>query len=591
MKKKVLSILLAATFTVSMFAGCGNSNTTAKDDNAAKTEDTADDAAEEETKDDAATEDTASDGDFNITVNLASEPMTMDPALNSSVDGGIMALHLFEGLMKWEDSGEAANGSDGTADSGKLVPGQAESYEKTENEDGTVTYTFKLRDGIKWSDGKDVTAGDFEYSWKRLVNPETAADYNYMLDGVVNATEIMAGEKDPDELAAKALDDKTFEVTLVNDLNYFEELCAFPAMMPVREDMIEKAGDQWTFDTATYISNGAYKLKEWTHNSQIVVEKNENYYDVENLGPETITFKLMDDQNAMLSGFNSGELDFIEDVPQAEIANLIASGDMKIVDYIGTYYVCFQTQKAPFDDPRVRKAFSLAIDRTYIVNQVTQSGQVEAGGFVPSGVYDADGADGDDFRTVGGDYYKPTDADYEANCDEARQLLADAGYPNGEGFPVVEYLYNTSDAHKAVAEALQFMWEEELGVKVTLNNQEWAAFLQTRKDGDYSIARNGWIADYNDPISFLDMWMTGGGNNDAEYANDDYDALIKQAKTTTDNAERMDLLHQAEDKLIGEDNVLAPLYFYTQKYMLADGIEGMYYCPLGYFFFGYTHQA
>ena len=581
MKKKVLSILLAATFTVSMFAGCGNSNTTAKDDSAAKTEDTADDAAEEETKDDAATEDTASDGDFNITVNLASEPMTMDPALNSSVDGGIMALHLFEGLMKWEDSGEVANGTDGTADSGKLVPGQAESYEKTENDDGTVTYTFKLRDGIKWSDGKDVTAGDFEYSWKRLVNPETAADYNYMLDGVVNANEIIAGEKDPDELAAKALD----------DLSYFEELCAFPAMMPVREDMIEKAGDQWTFDTATYISNGAYKLKEWTHNSQIVVEKNENYYDVENLGPETITFKLMDDQNAMLSGFNSGELDFIEDVPQAEIANLIASGDMKIVDYIGTYYVCFQTQKAPFDDPRVRKAFSLAIDRTYIVNQVTQSGQVEAGGFVPSGVYDADGADGDDFRTVGGDYYKPTDADYEANCDEARQLLADAGYPNGEGFPVVEYLYNTSDAHKAVAEALQFMWEEELGVKVTLNNQEWAAFLQTRKDGDYSIARNGWIADYNDPISFLDMWMTGGGNNDAQYANDDYDALIKQAKTTTDNAERMDLLHQAEDKLIGEDSVLAPLYFYTQKYMLADGIEGMYYCPLGYFFFGYTHQA
>ena len=145
--------------------------------------------------------------------------------------------------------------------------------------------------------------------------------------------------------------------------------------------------------------------------------------------------------------------------------------------------------------------------------------------------------------------------------------------------------------NKAVAEALQSMWENELGVTVTLNNQEWAAFLQTRKDGDYSIARNGWIADYNDPISFLDMWMTGGGNNDAQYANDDYDALIKQAKTTTDNAERMDLLHQAEDKLIGEDSVLAPLYFYTQKYMLADGIEGMYYCPLGYFFFGYTHQA
>ena len=569
MKKRVLSILLAATFTVSMFAGA-----------------TMVSAAENE-----ATEETASTGDFNITVNLASEPQTMDPTLNTTSDGSNMANHLFEGLMKWEDSGAEVNGSDGTAHSAQLAPGQAESYEKTENEDGTVTYTFKLRDGIKWSDGKDVTAGDFEYAWKRLVDPATAADYSYMLDCVVNANEIIAGEKDASELAVKAVDDKTFEVTLVNDLPYFEELCAFPAMMPVRQDVIESAGDNWTFDVSTYISNGAYKMKEWTHNSQIVVEKNENYYDYEKLGPETITFKLMDNQNAMLSGFNSGELDFIEDVPQAEIANLIASGDMKIVDYIGTYYVCFQTQKAPFDDPRVRKAFSLAIDRTYIVNQVTQSGQVEAGGFVPAGVYDAEGATGDDFRTVGGDYYKPTDADYEANCEEARALLAEAGYENGEGFPVVEYLYNTSDAHKAVAEALQYMWEEELGVKVTLNNQEWAAFLQTRKDGDYSIARNGWIADYNDPISFLDMWMTGGGNNDAQYENEEYDSLIKEAKTTTDVKERMELLHKAEDKIIGEDNALAPLYFYTQKYMLADGIEGLYYCPLGYFFFGYTHQA
>ena len=569
MKKKVLSILLAATFTVSMFAGA-----------------TMVSAAENE-----ATEETASTGDFNITVNLASEPQTMDPTLNTTSDGSNMANHLFEGLMKWEDSGAEVNGSDGTAHSAQLAPGQAESYEKTENEDGTVTYTFKLRDGIKWSDGKDVTAGDFEYAWKRLVDPATAADYSYMLDCVVNANEIIAGEKDASELAVKAVDDKTFEVTLVNDLPYFEELCAFPAMMPVRQDVIEEAGDNWTFDVSTYISNGAYKMKEWTHNSQIVVEKNENYYDYEKLGPETITFKLMDNQNAMLSGFNSGELDFIEDVPQAEIANLIASGDMKIVDYIGTYYVCFQTQKAPFDDPKVRKAFSLAIDRTYIVNQVTQSGQVEAGGFVPAGVYDAEGATGDDFRTVGGDYYKPTDADYEANCEEARALLAEAGYENGEGFPVVEYLYNTSDAHKAVAEALQYMWEEELGVKVTLNNQEWAAFLQTRKDGDYSIARNGWIADYNDPISFLDMWMTGGGNNDAQYENEEYDSLIKEAKTTTDVKERMELLHKAEDKIIGEDNALAPLYFYTQKYMLADGIEGLYYCPLGYFFFGYTHQA
>ena len=566
MKKKILSVILAAALTCSMVVGCGSSKETAKDDKAATS---------------------GSDG-FNVTVNFASEPMTMDPALNSTVDGGVMANHLFEGLMKWQDTGEEADGSDGTVDNAELTYGQAESYDKVENEDGTVTYTFHLRDGIKWSDGKDVTAGDFEYAWKRLVDPATAADYSYMLDSVVNANEIIAGEKDPSELAAKAIDDKTFEVTITTDVPYFEEICAFPAAMPVRQDIIEEKGDQWTFDPSTYISNGSYKLTEWTHNSQIVMAKNENYYDYENLGPDTITFKLMDDANAMLSGFKSGELDFIQDAPQAELPSLIASGDMKILNYLGTYYVCFQTQKAPFDNPKVREAFTLAVDRTYIVDKVTQSGQVEASGYVPSGISDADGGD---FRAEGGDYYKPTDADYEANCEKARQLLAEAGYPNGEGFPVVEYLYNTSDAHKAVAEALQNMWEQELGVTVTLNNQEWAAFLQTRKNGDYSIARNGWISDYNDPISFLDMWMTGGGNNDAQYANPEYDNIIKQAKATSDATERMKLLHQAEDILVGQDYVVNPLYFYTQKYMLADGIEGTYYCPLGYFFFGYTHQA
>lgn len=566
MKKKILSVILAAALICSMVVGCGSSKETAKDDKAATS---------------------GSDG-FNVTVNFASEPMTMDPALNSTVDGGVMANHLFEGLMKWQDTGEEADGSDGTVDNAELTYGQAESYDKVENEDGTVTYTFHLRDGIKWSDGKDVTAGDFEYAWKRLVDPATAADYSYMLDSVVNANEIIAGEKDASELAAKAIDDKTFEVTITTDVPYFEEICAFPATMPVRQDIIEEKGDQWTFDPSTYISNGSYKLTEWTHNSQIVMAKNENYYDYENLGPDTITFKLMDDANAMLSGFKSGELDFIQDAPQAELPSLIASGDMKILNYLGTYYVCFQTQKAPFDNPKVREAFTLAVDRTYIVDKVTQSGQVEAGGYVPSGISDADGGD---FRAEGGDYYKPTDADYEANCEKARQLLAEAGYPNGEGFPVVEYLYNTSDAHKAVAEALQNMWEQELGVTVTLNNQEWAAFLQTRKNGDYSIARNGWISDYNDPISFLDMWMTGGGNNDAQYANPEYDNIIKQAKATSDATERMKLLHQAEDILVGQDYVVNPLYFYTQKYMLADGIEGTYYCPLGYFFFGYTHQA
>lgn len=588
--KKTLSLLLSLVFVVSLLAGCGNPGTAP----ATPTPD-----ANPETSGTPAPEGTpapSADGPFEITLNIASEPQSIDPALNSAVDGAIMLGHMFEGLMKWKDSGVETPGSDGTCTNAELTEGQAESYEKVVNDDGTVTYTFKIRSDARWSDGKPVTAGDFVYSWQRLVTPETAADYNYMIDSVVNANEIMAGDMDPTELAVSAPDDSTFVVTLTSDLPYFLEVCAFPATFPVRQDVTTKEdgtpNDQWTFDVATYLCNGPYKLTAWNHNSEIVMEPNEQYYDVANLGPDKITFKLMDDQNAMLSGFNSGELDFIEDVPQAELPDLIASGDLKIVDYIGTYYVCYQTQKAPFDDPRVRQAFTLAVNRTFIVDKVTQAGQVPANGFVPAGVYDAAGSTGDDFRTVGGAYYSiegDADYSYEANCEKARELLAEAGYPNGENFPVVEYLYNTSDAHKAVAEALQNMWETELGVKVTLNNQEWAVFLQTRKDGNYSIARNGWIADYNDPMSFLDMWLTGGGNNDAQYANADYDAKIQEAKNTTDPAARMQLMHDAEDIIMGQDWALNPLYFYTQKYMLSDRVGGMFYTPLGYFFFSYAH--
>ncbi len=609
-KTKLLSLLLSGALVFGLLAGCGGGtqSTPAPTGTPAP-----------------GTEAPTGEG-FEMNINIASEPQSIDPALNSAVDGAIMLNHMFEGLMRWNDSGVETAGTNGSCTNAVLAPGQAESYEKVTNEDGTVTYTFKLRDDAKWSDGKDVTAQDFVFTWQRLVNPETAADYSYMIDCVKGASEIIYGTPvldangnqeyvdadgnvvaveldaegnpvealpegvtahmeyaDPSTLAVEAPDDQTFVVTITTDLPYFLEICAFPATFPVREDIVSNA--QWTYDPATYISNGPYKMTVRETNAQIVMEPNEHYYGVADLGPTKITFKLMEDANAMLNGFKTGELDFIEQMPVDEIAGLMTSGELKIVDYIGTYYVCYQTQKAPFDDPRVRKAFTLAIDRTYIVNEITQTGQVEAGGFVPAGVYDAAGATGDDFRTTGGDYYAPTDADYQANCDEARALLAEAGYPNGEGFPVVEYLYNTDDAHKAVAEALQGMWQKELGVTVTLNNQEWATFLQTRKDGDYSIARNGWIADYNDPMSFLDMWLTGGGNNDAQYSNAEYDAKIQAAKAETDPAVRMQLLHDAENIIMGQDYALCPLYFYTQKYMLTDGIEGMYYTPLGFFFF------
>ena len=574
--KKLVSLALSSAMVLSLAACGGSSKETTAASEAAET--TA--ASEAESTEETTAADTASSDGFNLAVCLASEPQTIDPALNSAVDGAIMINHMFEGLVKWVDDGEG---------NAVTAPGQAESWEKVVNDDGTVTYTFTLRDGIKWSDGQPVTAGDFEYSWKRLANPETAADYCYMIDMVQGYASVADGSADPDTLGVKALDDKTLEVTLSYDCPYFEEIMAFPATFPVRQDVVE-GNDEWTYDVSTYIGNGPYKMAEWSHNAYILAEKNENYYDYDNLGPDTIRFTLLDDANAMLAAYNSGELDFIENFPTDEMANYLASGEITVADYLGTYYVCFNTEDEVFSGPLIREAFSLAIDRNYIVENVSQAGEVPATAYVPSGVNDAEGPSGDDFRTVGGEYYSVAEEDYEANCERARELLAEAGYPNGEGFPTVEYTYNTDDKHKAIAEALQNMWQEVLGVTVTLSNQDWNVFLESRKQGDYQIARNGWIADYNDPCSFLDMWYTGGGNNDAQYSNPEYDALIDAAKATSNQEERMAAFHQAEDILIGQDSVLAPIYFYTQPYMLADDIQGMYYTPLGYFFFGYTSQ-
>ena len=529
---------------------------------------------------------------FDLNVCVASEPQTIDPALNSAVDGAIMAQHFFEGLMKWADSGKPVNDK-GNMNFAELVNGQASSYQKVVNDDGTVTYTFKIRPDAKWSDGKAVTANDFVYSWRRLADPNTAADYCYMIDMVKGYAEVNSGEADPSTLAVSAPDASTFEVVLTYDCPYFLEICAFPAAFPVREDVVSAEPDTWTTSNGSknYITNGPWKMAEWVHDSYIKMVPNEYHYDVANLGPDSITFRLMADSNAMLAGFRSNDLQYINQVPVDETPSLIASGELDIVDYIGTYYVSYQTQAEPFDDWRVRKAFTLTIDSKYIVEQITQSGQVPATGFVPAGVYDANPT-GDDFRTVGGDYWEAplTDEIYQKNCEEARQLLAEAGYPNGEGFPVVTYLYNTGDAHKAVGEALQQMWQKALNVTVQLQNQEWNAFLETRKNGDFQVARNGWIADYNDPISFLDMWLTGGGNNDGQYSNPEYDAAIKEAKSSADPAVRMAAMHRAEDIIMGEDWALGPIYFYTNSYMMKENIKGAFYTPLGYYIFGYTYQ-
>ena len=551
MLKKSKLLILALAFTM-LLTACGGGSKPANKN------------AEKGNGDTAVSEFEPGKVDGVLDLNIASEPETIDPQLNTSVDGAIIESHLFESLIRWDDDGQG---------NAVLKPGIAESWDVS---DDGLTWTFHLRDA-KWSDGKPMTAGDFVYTWNRLVNPETGADYEYMLDMVKGY------DSEDKKLDISAPDDKTFVVNLRVKCPYFEEICAFPAVMPVREDVVAK--ETWTTSADTLVSNGPYKLEKWDHNSQLILTKNEEYYDASSVTAEKLNFHLQDDQNAIYASYRSGDLDFINSVPQEEIQKLLETKELKVLPQVGTYFVCFNTEKPPFDDARVRKAFSLVIDRDFIVKQVTGKGEQPASAYVPAGVYDADGAEGKDFRTTGGDYYSVKPEDYDKNVEEAKKLMEEAGYPNGEGFPQIEYLYNTMESHKAIAEALQNMWQEKLGVQVTLQNQDWNVFLTERKQGNFNIARHGWIADYNDPMSFIDMWMTGGGNNDAQYKNPKFDELVKAAKATSDQKLRMENMHKAEDILIGEDSVVAPIYFYTNSYMAKPNIKGIYYTPLGYFFF------
>jgi len=498
-----------------------------------------------------------------LNVNVGPEPATIDPAKNSAVDGATLINHAFEGLMKLDKDN-------------KIVEGQAAKYEV--NKDETV-YTFTLREGIKWSDGEQVKAEDFVYAWQRLVDPKTGADYNYMIDMVKNANEIMAGKKKPKELGIKALDEKTVEVTLTTPTPYFLEVCAFPATFPVRKDIVEANADTWSTDPKTYIGNGPYVLKSWEHQSKMTYVKNENYYDLKKLGPDTINFVLMEDKNTMLSAYKNNEILFADDLPSEEIDAMKDKG-LVIEKQLGTYFLSINVKKEGLDNVKVREALSLALDRDYIVEKVAKGGQIPADSFVTTGLTDADGKT--EFHENAKKWYDAKD--YKGNVEKAKKLLKEAGYENGKGLPSIELMCNPG--HEPIMEAVQNMWKENLGLNVTISSQDWNVFLETRKEGDFQVARDGWLGDYNDPISFIDMWITGGGNNNAQWSNKEYDKIVSEIKSTTDAKERYAKMHEAED-ILAKDMPIIPIYYYTDLYLISDKLEGMYTSPLGYKYFMY----
>ncbi len=582
----------------------------------------------------------ASPGVLNVCI--ASEPETIDPALNSAVDGATLTSHLFQGLASW------AQDKDGKL---VIVPAAVEELvEGVQNDDGTVTYTYTLRDGLKWSDGQPVTAGDFVFAWNRAASPALAASYCYMfevVDGYAEMWETKAtGEKDengsdvlefvnPDaKLNVTAVDDKTLEVVLANPVAYWNELLAFPAYFPVREDVV--SNEAWATDAATYVCNGPYKMTKWEHDSLITLEKNPDFIDADSITMNTINFYLSNDANNMLTNFKNGDWQLIDDVPTNEIATLKKDypDEFVVAGQIGTYYVCWNINEEILPDgceltgaeaeaakAEIRRAIGLLLDRNYIVEEIGQAGQVPASSFVAMGMTNPDGSQfyetsGNSKDYVG--YYDVSVDAFESNFNQAVETLKkyyefDEATMQFTNFPTLTYLYNTNESHKAIGEYIQSALAG-VGITMNLENQEWNTFLSTRKQGDYSIARNGWLADYNDPICFLDMWVTNSGNNDIQYGKgahegaaiynldltelgydikvengtwaDTFDVLISEIKACTDNEVRYQLMHMAEDMLM-DTGCIVPVYFYTDIYMLDDSVQGFFSNPLGYKYFMY----
>jgi len=457
----------------------------------------------------------------NINVVLASEPDTIDPALNSSVDGATYVSHAFSGLIGYNSDNE-------------LAPDLAASFPTpTLNLDGTTTYVFQLRAGLKWSDGSALTAADFVYSWNRAIATETAADYGYLFS-------IIDGYADED-LNISAVDATHLSVTLTVDVPYFFELMAFPTFMPVKQSVVDANPDSWATDPATYVTNGAYYISSWDHNSNIVLTKNDQYWNAASITMDQITFYLSDDDTAILAGFKSGTYDFIDSVPNDEIADLKVNyaDEFYIAGQLGTYYVIFNNNtdllpsKVSKDmtatenllaNQEIRQALSLLLDRNYIVEEIGQAGQLPAASYVAMGITNADGSQF--YQTAGHNasyigYYNTAATAYAANCQQAVDILKQYfEYDDETGeftnFTTFDYLFNTSTGHQAIAEYIQAAFAS-YGITITLDSQEWGTFLNTRKDGNYTFARNGWLGDYNDPITFLDMWTTDSGNNDAQF--------------------------------------------------------------------------
>jgi len=544
--KRVLLILMAVLMVSSVMVACTND----ADETEVPTEETeapAEDPAEE-------TEEPMEDpGRTELNWNVGADPRTMDPGLNGASDGGDVINQTFEGLVREK--------------SGVVLPGIAESWDISE--DG-LTVTFNLRDS-KWSDGSDLTADDFVYSWLRAMDPATASEYSWLwhYTNVVGAENFVESLGTADEVGISAPDANTFVVELLAPTDYFVSLMSFYHFMPVKESAVLAGVDgTWASDPALFVSNGAFVLTEYTIGEGLRLEANANYWNAENVMLTAINGKFIDEATTAYQAYQAGDLDFIPSVPTEEIPALIAEDpNFYVFPLLGTYYYNFNMDLEIWQDANVRRAMALAIDRELICDTLG-SGQVPAGGFVPPGFLDDKG---NDFFETAGTYGLATD---DSKIAEAQALMAEAGYPGGEGFPEFVMLYNTSEGHQLVAELIQEMFKTNLGITCTLENQEWAVFQDTRTAGDFELSRGGWLTDFMDPSGMLGIFKNlDVAYNDPNYYNEDFEAALNAASETTDPAVHYAELYKAQE-IFMTDMPVIPVYHYSDTMLASEVVVG-----------------
>ncbi len=552
--KKLISVILVMALAVSMLAcmsACGNKKTS-----------------------------------DSVTVQIGPNPETLDPALNSAVDGGNMLITLFETLLIIDQDN-------------KVQPGQAEKYEVSA--DG-LTWTFTMRDGLKWSDGTDLNAKDFEYTFKRVINPKLAAPYAETVCGMIEGYKDAIGNPDEngkpttpvdlDKLNVKASDDgKTLTVKLAYPCSYFDKIVAFGTMSPVQKATVDANGDAWATKPETYVCNGPYTISEWTPSERIVCTKNENYkggWDSSKIVTKTMNFLLLEDASAAYTAYTSGTAQLIKDVPTEEIPSLKKStdgGDFYVDNQLGTYYLSMNLNKAPFNNVNVRKALSLAIDREYVANTIMQGTYSPAYNYVGPNIVDAEGMFYDNaVKENGGKPY--IGKDYEANLEEAKKALAEAGYPNGEGLPTITYSTNEAGYHIPLAEYLQEAYKK-IGVTLKIEKMEWSTFTAQRRAGEYEMARNGWVMDYNDASNMIELFTSTNGNNDGKYNSKEFDAAMAKSKVA-DTKEHFAALHEAE-KIMMNDYACIPVAYYNDFWLQSSTLKGTWHSPYGYWYLQYAY--